>query len=164
MLNIFNQKHFSCLSLSLSSLCVSGIYILLYIACLCKLRWGDRPICLLSICRQCCAYQNCGTATASLSKTVYCAIGNRFRICSSRLYQCLDDVKQNPQLKLCAPLKIVFRIANYCTRWPCNFKGLSQDGGQANLRSGSHYSDTGRVQHFFSFWYRTHRMPESPAF
>ncbi len=44
-----------------------------------------------------------------LSKTVHCAVGNRFQICSSCLYQSLSDVEQKPQLELCAPLEIVFR-------------------------------------------------------
>jgi hypothetical protein len=46
---------------------------------------------------------------------------------------------KRPQIQLCAPLAIRFRIANRCTRWRRNFKGLSQNGGQAdcskNLRA-----------------------------
>jgi hypothetical protein len=40
---------------------------------------------------------------------------------------------------LTAQLAIRCLIANYCMRWHCNFKGLSQDGGQSdsskNLRA-----------------------------
>ncbi len=34
---------------------------------------------------------------------------------------------------LTARLAIRCIIVNYCTRWRCNFKGLSQEGGRADL-------------------------------
>ncbi len=59
-------------------------------------------------------------------KKVHSAIGSWFWMFSSRLCQCLYDVKQKAQLELCAPLAIRFLIANYCIRWRGIFKVLSQ--------------------------------------
>jgi hypothetical protein len=39
-------------------------------------------------------------------------------------------VKKRPRTEMCALLAIQFRISNSRTRWRCNFKGLSQDGGR----------------------------------
>ncbi len=39
-------------------------------------------------------------------------MGSRFHCSSFRLCQSLYDVKQKPQLKLCAPLAVIFLIAN----------------------------------------------------
>ncbi len=40
----------------------------------------------------------------------------------------LYDVKEKPQLELCAPLEIWVLMANYCTRCRGIFKGLLHDG------------------------------------
>jgi hypothetical protein len=53
---------------------------------------------------------------------------NWFQIFSLHLCQSLYNVKKKPQLELCAFGNYRILIANYCTRWGCNFKGLSQDG------------------------------------
>jgi hypothetical protein len=45
--------------------------------------------------------------------------------------QSLYDVKPKAQSERFAPF--YYAIANYCTRWLCNFKGLSKDGGQADF-------------------------------
>ncbi len=45
----------------------------------------------------------------------------------------VHDVKQKARLELCVPLAVTILLANYCTRWHCNFKGLSQDGGRPKL-------------------------------
>ncbi len=44
-------------------------------------------------------------------------------------FQSMYYVKQKPQMDLCAQLASRFPLLNYCTRWRCNFKGLSLDGG-----------------------------------
>jgi len=54
-------------------------------------------------------------------------------IFSSRICQSLYDVKPKAQSELCAQLAVRFLIANYCKRCRCNFKGVSQDGGQADF-------------------------------
>jgi hypothetical protein len=36
-------------------------------------------------------------------------------------------------VRVTAQLEIRFLFANYCTRWRCNVKGLSQAGGRADL-------------------------------
>jgi hypothetical protein len=53
---------------------------------------------------------------------------SRFQIYSSRLCQSLYDVKQKSQMELCTPSPITVRGGDRC-----NFKGLSQEGGQAKL-------------------------------
>jgi hypothetical protein len=42
-------------------------------------------------------------------------------------------VNKRPLTELCAPLAICFQIANSCSKWRCNFKGLSQHGGRADF-------------------------------
>ncbi len=60
-------------------------------------------------------------------------IGNWFRNFSSCLCQSVYEVKQKAQQELCVPLGIMNLIAKYCTRWQRIFKGLSQDGGWADI-------------------------------
>ncbi len=48
----------------------------------------------------------------------------------SGLCQSLYDVKEKPQLELCAPLEIRILMANYCTRCRWIFKGLSRMGSR----------------------------------
>jgi hypothetical protein len=66
----------------------------------------------------------------------------------------LYDVKQKPQLELCASMAVRFLIANDCTRCPCNFKGLSQDGRRAkfaeNILSSPYNADLSIDTNFFS--------------
>jgi hypothetical protein len=62
----------------------------------------------------------------------YSAIGNWYQIFSSRFCKSLCDIKPKAQSQPCAltaQWEIRCLIANYCARWRCNFKGLSQDGG-----------------------------------
>ncbi len=60
-------------------------------------------------------------------------IWHRFRIFSSRLGQFLYNVKEKPQLELCATLEIRILITYYCTSCRRIFKGLSQDVGRTDF-------------------------------
>jgi hypothetical protein len=42
-------------------------------------------------------------------------------------------VNKRPLTEMCAPLAFCFQIANSCTRWACNVKGLLQHGGRADF-------------------------------
>ncbi len=57
--------------------------------------------------------------------------------CRQPLYK--NQRRSRGGMRLTTQLAIRCLIANYCTRWCCNFKGLSQDGGRAefskNLRA-----------------------------
>jgi hypothetical protein len=57
----------------------------------------------------------------------------RLQIYSQRRRQQLYVVNKRPQIELCALLTIRIPIANSLTRWCCNFKGLSQNGGRADF-------------------------------
>ncbi len=69
--------------------------------------------------------------------TIYSAIGNWYRIFSSRICQSLYVVKSKAQSERCVPYCAMdnyrYLIANYYMRWHCNIKGLSWDGGQADF-------------------------------
>jgi hypothetical protein len=80
--------------------------------------------------------KGCGAMHRCLLYVLYCtifgSIGNRLRILSPRICQSFYDVKPKAKSELCAPFcssgNYVYIIDDYYTRWPCNFKGLSQDG------------------------------------
>ncbi len=66
-------------------------------------------------------------------KKVLFAFSNWSKNFSFRLCHSLYNLIQTEQLELCAPLAIRFLIGNYCMRWCCSSKGLSQDGAQAKF-------------------------------
>ncbi len=75
---------------------------------------------------------------------IHCAIGTPTQISNfiispfQSMYFVL--VKQKPQMDLCAQLASRFPLPNDCTRWRCNFKGLSLDGGGGGGRNSLKFS------------------------
>ncbi len=59
------------------------------------------------------------------SKFFHCAFANPCKMYNQR--------RSRGSMRLSAQLDIKCLIANYYTRLRCNFKGLSQDGGQADF-------------------------------